>query len=77
MKKKIDINQELEKLASVYEAGGGFGDPDAKAEHDKKFQLLMHQQNLEINKKNFITSIIVAIAHIINVGVFVYQVFWR
>jgi len=77
MKKKININQELEKLASVYESGGGFGDPNAEAEHDRKFQLLMHQQNLEISKKNVIISIICVAATIINVCVFVYQVFWR
>ena len=77
MKKKKNINQELEKLASIYESGGGYGDPDAKAEHDRKFQLLMHQQNLEINKRNIFISMMCAVATIVNIAVFVYQVFWR
>ena len=77
MKKKKSINDELQRMAKVYECGGGFGDPEAKEEHDRKFQLLMHQQNLEISNKNFIISIICAVTTIINVAVFIFQVFLR
>ena len=73
----MNIEKELKQMASVYEAGAGFGDPDAKEEHDKKFQLLMHKQNIQISNKNFIVSIICAIATIINVAVFIFQVFWK
>jgi len=77
MKRKKDINKESEKMASIYESGGGFGNPNAKEEHDRKIQLLMHKQNLEISKRNFIISIILAIVAILNIGVLIYQVFWR
>ena len=52
MSKRKNIEKELEKFVSVYESGGGFGDPEAKAEHERKFQLLMHKQLTVVNNRN-------------------------
>ena len=40
MGKQTTIEKELEDLISIHENGGGFGDPDAKAEHERKIQYL-------------------------------------
>ena len=70
------IQKELEELVSVYENGGGFGDPDAKAEHERKIDLLKHQQIQEVSKSiNRIALFNIVIA-ILNVSILVYQVFY-
>lgn len=72
-----DIEKELKELVSVHENGGGFGDPDAKAEHERKIQHLMHKQLELTNKRNsHIALANVAIA-ILNIGILIYQVFFK
>ena len=77
MGKSKSIEKELEELASFYENGGGFGDPDAKEEHERKFQLLMHKQNQVISKRNSQMAIANVIIAIVNVGILIYQVFFK
>jgi len=77
MKKEKSIERELEELVAIYENGGGFGDPDAKAEHERKIQLLMHKQIQAVNKRNnniAITNVVIAI---VNIGVLIFQLFFK
>ncbi len=76
MSKSKSFEQELEELVSIHENGGGFGDPDAKAEHERKIQLLMHKQLQAVNKRNSNMVIANVIIAIINVGILIYQVFF-
>jgi|LGOV01.1.fsa_nt_gb hypothetical protein len=77
LKEKININQELDRLVSIYEHGGGFGDPDAKAEHDRKIQLLMHHQIQKVNKSNTYMALANVVIAIVNIGILIYQVFFK
>ncbi len=52
MSKRKNIEQEIEELVSIHENGGGFGAPDAKTEHERKIQFLMHKQIQAVNKRN-------------------------
>ena len=76
MFKSNAIQKELEKLVSVHENGGGFGDPDAKAEHERKIDLLKHQQIQEVSKSNNRIALFNIIIAILNVSILVYQVFY-
>lgn len=77
MNKKKDIEQELDHLVSIYENGGGFGDPDAKAEHERKIQLLMHKQIQSVSKRNNQITIANIVIAALNVGVLIYQVLFK
>ena len=77
MSKSNTIEQELEELVSFHENGGGFGDPDAKYEHERKIQLLMHKQLQAVNKRNSNMAIANVLIAIVNVGILVYQVFFK
>jgi|GEM_PF-924830 hypothetical protein len=76
MFKSKEIENELEELVSFHESGGGFGDPDAKAEHERKIDLLKHKQIQEVSKSNNrIASFNIVIA-VINVAILIYQIFY-
>ncbi len=75
--KRKKIEQELEELVSVYKDGGGFGDPDAKAEHERKFQLLMHKQILTVKKRNSQMALANVAIMVVNIGILIYQVFFK
>lgn len=75
--KKKNIEQELDHLVSIYENGGGFGDPDAKAEHEGKIQLLMHKQIQSVSKRNNQITIANIVIAALNVGVLIYQVLFK
>lgn len=77
MSKPKTIEQELEELVSFHENGGGFGDPDAKSEHERKIQLLMHKQLQEVNKRNSNMAIANVVIAFVNIGILVYQVFFK
>ena len=72
-----NIEKELEELVSIHENGGGFGDPDAKAEHERKIQLLMHKQIQAVSERNSMMAIANTIIAIVNVGILIYQVFYK
>ncbi len=76
MKNKKSIDEQLEELISFHDNGGGFGDEDAKSEHERKIQLLMHKQLHAVSKKNNYIAIFNILIAIINVGILVYQVFY-
>ena len=76
MFKSKEIENELEELVSFHESGGGFGDPDAKAEHERKIDFLKHKQIQEVSKSNNrIASFNIVIA-VINVAILIYQIFY-
>ena len=70
------IEKELEELVSIHEDGGGFGDPDAKAEHKRKIELLKHKQIQEVSKSNNRIALFNIVIAVINVAILVYQVFY-
>jgi hypothetical protein len=72
---KKSIDNELEKLILVGENGNGFGDPDAEKAHNRKIQLLMHKQILNIKKKNNFITILSLFVDILSTGILVYQEF--
>lgn len=76
MFKSDAIEKELETLVSIHESGGGFGDPDAIAEHERKIDLLKHKQIQAINKSNNRIAIFNIVIAIVNVAILVYQGFY-
>jgi len=81
MKKFLFWNQtekererQLEELVSVYERGGGFGDPDAAKEHERKIDLLKHEQLLRVSKSNNRIAIFNIVIAVVNVAILIYQV---
>jgi hypothetical protein len=70
------IEKELEQLTSIHENGGGFGDPDAKEEHDRKIELLKHKQIQEVSKNNNRMAVFNIVIALINVAILVFQVFY-
>lgn len=52
MGKQKSIEQQLEELVSFHESGGGFGAPEAKEEHERKIQLLLHKQMQVVSNRN-------------------------
>jgi len=75
--KQNSIEQELEELISIHDNGGGFGDSDAKAEHERKIQFLMHKQMQAVNKNNQYMAIANVVIAIANVSILIYQVFYK
>lgn len=74
--KSKKIGNELEELVSLHERGGGFGDPDAVKEHERKIDLLKHKQIQEVSKSNNRIAIFNMIIAIVNVAILIYQVFY-
>lgn len=72
--KAKDLDAELDKHASVYSSGGGYGSPEGELDHQIKFQLLMHRQNLRINKLYIILTGVNIILTLANV---IYPIFFR
>ena len=70
------IEKELDNLVSFHENGGGFGDPDAKAEHERKIDLFKHKQIQEVSKSNNRIAVFNIIIAIVNVVILIYQVFY-
>lgn len=72
---KDKLDAELDEIVSLYESGGGFGAPEAEREHERKFQLLMHRQNLRVKKFNTKLTAANITLTALNVGILIYQVF--
>jgi hypothetical protein len=72
-----DLDAELNKLATLYESGGGYGSPEGELEHQRKFQLLMHRQNLQVKKFASRVTVFNVALTALNIGVLIYQVFFK
>ena len=70
-----NLEEQLEELVNFEESGNGFGSPEAKEAHDRKIDLLKHKQLLKIEKSNHRMTLINTFVALINVSVFIYQVF--
>ncbi len=75
--KNKSIDEQLEELTTIYERGGGFGSPGAERELERKIDLLKHKQIQAVNKRNSHMVVLNVIVMIINLGVFIYQVFFK
>ena len=73
--RKIEI--ELEELVAIHENGGGFGDPEAKEEHERKIELLKHRAIQQVSKRSNRIAILALVTIVINAAIFTYQVFWK
>lgn len=72
-----DLDAELDKLASFYESGSGYGSPEGEIEHQRKFQLLMHRQNLRVKRFNSKVTAFNVVLTAVNIGILIYQVFFK
>ena len=72
-----EIEKKLDDLVTIHENGGGFGDSDAKEEHERKIQLLKHKQLLLISQKNNTIAVLNIIGVFLNIGILIYQVFFK
>lgn len=72
MNKNI-IEKELEEFTK---GGYGYGDPEARLQDERKFQLLMHNQIEKHEKTNIVISYINLIFALINIILLVYQIFF-
>jgi hypothetical protein len=77
MRKNKTIEQELEELISFVDNGGGFGGPDAEAQHERKIQLLMHKQLQAVNKRNSNIALANLGIAFLNIGVLIFQIFFK
>lgn len=75
--KAKDLDAELDKLTSFYESGSGYGSPEGELEHQRKFQLLMHRQNLQVKKFNSRLTAANIILTLANISILIYQVFFK
>jgi len=74
--KSKDLDSELDKLATFYESGAGYGSPEGELEHQRKFQLLIHRQNLKEKQFNSKLTLANIALTSVNIGIIVYQVFF-
>lgn len=77
MSKRKSINEELEELTTIYQRGGGFGDPDAERELDRRIDFLKHKQIQAISRSNNRIAVLNIILVFINIGILIYQVFFK
>jgi len=75
--KSKDLDSELNKLATFYESGAGYGSPEGELEHQRKFQLLMHRQNLKVKQFNSKLTFANIFLTSVNIGILIYQVFFK
>jgi hypothetical protein len=75
-KETDELSKELEQLVNLEGNGGGFGDPSAEKQHERKIDLLKHKQLLAVEKSNSRMEKINVIIAILNIGVLIYQVFF-
>ena len=71
------IDQELDELTSIYERGGGFGSPEGERELERRIDLLKHRQIQAISKKNSRIAILNVLLVAINIGILLFQVFFK
>ncbi len=75
--KKSDIDNELDRLMTFQENGGGYGDPEAKEADERKIQILMHRQMQKVSNQNNKIAILNVVIAIINIGILIFQLFFK
>ncbi len=71
------MNEIDNKLQDFTRDDIGYGDPEARLQDERKFQLLMHKQIEKHERTNVIISIVNLIFALINIMLLVYQLFFR
>ncbi|MFA5880113.1 MAG: hypothetical protein WC860_08085 [Candidatus Margulisiibacteriota bacterium] len=64
-----------EKLEEFVRDGMGYGDPEARLQDERMFQLLMHRQIEKHEKMNTVISFVNLIFALTNIILLVYQIF--
>ncbi|MCP4602758.1 MAG: hypothetical protein GY847_19955 [Proteobacteria bacterium] len=55
------INKEIEEIKQFTE-GGGYGDPEARMNDDRRLQILLHQDTMRWTRIKFLISLIMSAA---------------
>ena len=77
MSDKKTIDQELEELSTIYQRGGGIGEPGLEQEIGRRIDVLKHKQIQAATKANNRVALLNVLLTAINVGVLIYQIFFR
>lgn len=73
---KVMNKKEIEKqLKDLSRDDIGYGDPEARLQDERKFQLFMHQQIEKRERNNTIISFVNLIFALINISLLVFQLF--
>ena len=73
MSSKKSINEELEELTTIYQRGGGIGEPALEQEIERRIDFLKHKQAHDLNKKSVLIAALNIILTLINVAILIYQ----
>ncbi len=72
-----NIDEELNEIVYASDRGVGFGGGiEQERELNKRVQVLMHRQNLEIKKKDTYIATFNVILAFFNIALLVYQIFF-
>ena len=71
------MNKINKKLHDLTRDDIGYGDPEARLQDERKFQLLMHKQIEKHERNNTIISIVNLIFALINIILLCYQIFFK
>jgi hypothetical protein len=66
MSSKKSIDEELEDLTTIYQRGGGIGEPDLKEEIGRRIDLLKHRQAHDLNKKRQCPKKVIALRYLMS-----------
>lgn len=75
MPAKKSIDEELEDLTTIYQRGGGIGEPDLKEEIGRRIDFLKHKQAHDLNKKSNRVALLNVLLTAINIAILIYQLF--
>jgi hypothetical protein len=77
MPKNKSIDEELDELSTIYQRGGGIGEPGLEQEIGRRLDVLKHKQIQAATKANNRIALLNLLLTAINIGVLVYQIFFR
>ena len=71
------IDKELDELSTIYQRGGGIGEPGLEQEIGRRIDVLKHKQIQAATKANNRVALLNLLLTAINIGVLIYQIFFR
>ena len=77
MPKDKSIDEELDELSTIYQRGGGIGEPGLEQEIGRRLDVLKHKQIQAATKANNRIALLNLLLTAVNIGVLVYQIFFR
>lgn len=69
MPRNKSIDEELDELTTIYQRGGGIGDPNFEQEIGRRIDYLKHKQAHHLNKKNSRITVFNVVITAINIGI--------